>query len=143
MSSRLQATRRKSILVEAWPLFKGGLRSGLCFLGVPSEHFGSIFNPDAVAEALDDTGRVVEQVVSINDADFNTPVGCAVRPVCSIYTVSFPILDASIIRMAWSDKAKITDIIEEPAELIVSSFRNIEIVPPSDLVEGWDRASII
>lgn len=129
--------------MEAWPLFESGLRGGLCFLGIPSEHFRSILDSDAVAKALDNTSRVIEKVVSINDADFNTSMGSSVGPVCLIDPVSFSILDAGIVRIAWSNEPDVTDIIEETVKFIVSSLRNIEVVPPSKLVEGWNSAAIV
>lgn len=109
MSSGLQAARRESILVEAGPLFKGSLRAGLRFLGVPDKHLGGILHSDAVAEALDDAGRVVEEVVCVDHADFDTFTRrSAIRSVRSIRsiggavaTVGFAVLDASVVRMAW------------------------------------------
>lgn len=59
------------VLVKASPLLKGLLCVLVVFLVVPVQHAGRIFNTNTLAELLEDAGRVVQEIVSVNNADLD------------------------------------------------------------------------
>ena len=117
--------------MKAMPFSKRFLAVGLILLGIPVQHFRFVLDASAVAEDLDNTCWVVEQVVGIDHTDLCSfdlsTVWCAVPPV-------------GVVGSDFANEAK---PVEEAAKFVIPSLIRHEIIEASYIVKWRNGASII
>lgn len=131
MSPGFQLRRVNSVLVEALPLFKCILRVVVVLLVIPVEHLWRVLDSDTLAEGLDYSGRVVEEIVSIDDADLSGSLRVSVDTV--------RLLAGNL----GSDLSVFTKVVEDTALLVIPGFRGHEVVETSHLIKRWNGAAVV
>jgi hypothetical protein len=131
--------------VETWPFLKRLLGTCLVFFVVPVQHIGLVFEVHTLAEPLQDTFGVVEEVVCINYTDLDTwflGLGgiVAIGGAVGLLRVGIAVC---VVCMTWSDLAYLSQVVEHPMNFVVSSLDWIEIVESGKLVEWRDGAAVI
>lgn len=142
MRSWFQLRRVDSILVESIPLRKSLLGGVVISLVIPVEHIAREWFADAFAEFFDNGVWSVEKIISVNEADvdfFADSVSMTVGSIRSIRSISLCVLTSNF----WSNLSNTAEVIEQSAELGVSSFLRIKVVESCDFVQRRDRAPVI
>lgn len=148
------------ILVEALPLVERRLGARVVVRRVPFQHGVGVVEPDGAAVRGQDTGRVVEEVVGVDDADVDLAVvlisdsrsrgGVAVdvKAVGDVVVVmmsdavgGLPVRRAA--RDLRSDLADVAQVVKDAAQLVVAGFRGHEVVEAGDAVERRDGAAVV
>jgi hypothetical protein len=133
MRSLSQFSAVKRVLVETLPLFKRFLGNCLVFLSLPGEHLRLPLDACSLAKRLDHVGRVVQQVIGVNDTDLNASA-VSIRGV-----VGFIFLVCKL----GADLAFAAQVVEKAAELFIASLVRTEVVETSHLVQRWDSAAVV
>lgn len=132
MGPRPQSIAIKRVLVETLPLLKRHLGPGLVLLGIPHQHLGLPLDTRALAVRLDHARRVIEEIVGIDNAD--------------LYALRVPIhfaIGFGFSSKLGADLAYAAQVVEQNAELFVSSLVGTEVVETGHLVERGDRAAVV
>lgn len=128
MSPGLQILRVDGVLVETVPLLERFL-SVLLVLVVPVEHALREVDPDRITVLAKDTLRIIEQIISIDDANLDTT---GRHNSATVATADLRTDDAGVLA-----------IVERATELIVSSLFRHELMEASLLYERRDAAAIV
>ena len=131
---RPQRRRVDGILVETSPLLECGLCNLVVFFRVPGEEVGRVLDTDTLAKRLDNGGRIVEQIVSVDDANLGLAV---LRGVVSVGGSICLLLSGNL----WANLANFTEVVEDTALLVVASLGGHEVVEAGDLVERRHSAA--
>lgn len=76
------------IFVKSRPLFEGIPGLLMVFLRIPLEHAGVVVQTYALAVSLDDPAWVVEQVVGVDNANFNSLSDSVARRVPAVLSLA-------------------------------------------------------
>lgn len=128
--SGLQVFGVDGVLVEAVPLLESVLGVLVLFLRVPVEHRHVELDPDGRAVLPEHTFRVVEQVVGVQDADFDAAW----------------LRDRAVVGLAadlGSDNAGLLEVVEGATQLVVTGFFRHEVVEAGLLDERRHAAAVI
>jgi hypothetical protein len=116
--------------VESVPLLELLSRKGVSFFRIPVEHILTEIQVDRLAVLSQDAFGVVEQIISVDDANFRL--------------ARFG-LDTAVIAASdsWTNETGVLAVVEETAELLIASLAGHERVEASALHERWNAATII
>lgn len=148
------------ILVEALPLVERRLGARVVVRRVPFQHGVGVVEPDGAAVRGQDAGRVVEEVVGVDDADVDLAValvsdswgrGGVAVDVMAVRDVVIVMMSDAVgglpVRRAASnlrsDLADVAQVIEDAPQLVVAGFRGHEVVEAGDAVERRDGAAVV
>lgn len=137
MSPRTKSIAIQRILMEPLPLLKRLFGICLVLLGIPDQHLGFVLNACGLAECLDDAGGVVEQVVGVDDADFDS-AGVAVGGGGGGISAG-----RRLPREIGPDLACVAEVVKEDAEFFVAGFVGAEVVEAGHFVERGDCAAVV
>ncbi len=139
--------------MEALPLVERRLGARVVVRRVPFQHGVGVVEPDGAAVRGQDAGRVVEEVVGVDDADVDLAVvlisdsrGCGVPVDVVVVMMSdavggLPVGRAS--RDLRSDLTDVAQVVEDAPQLVVAGFRGHEVVEAGDAVERRDGAAVV
>ena len=133
MLSRLEILGVDRIVVEAIPLLKSLASEAMVLLIVPVEHLLVELQADALTVLAQNTFRVIQEVIGVDDANFNPAVfavGIAVDGVFA--TAHFR-----------TNEARILAIVEKLPQLVVSGLAGHERVEASPLHQRWNAAAVV
>ncbi len=143
------------IFMEAPPFLKGVFCVLVIFLVLPLQHARRVIQSNRLAIGLDDTGRVIQKIVGIHNADFYLRGRCvmSVGAVGAIRKISMVPILVVTVHTSWlgriiSSNLRTNDfiilqIIKDAAQLLIAGFGRHEIVEASHFVERRDRAAIV
>lgn len=153
---RLQGPAMDGILVEALPLLEGGFGARVLGGRVPAQHGVGVVEPDGAAVGGQDAGRVVQEVVGVDDADLDLVVVVVVVVVVRVSVAQGRAVDGAVAddavavrtvrraaRHLRADLADLPQVIERAAQFVVAGFRGHEVVEARDAVERRDGAAVV
>lgn len=117
--------------MEAFPLFECLLGHLVLLGGIPVQHIRIVRESHALAEPLDDCRWVVEEIVSVDDADLDS-----LRGTGTVGAIA-------IISVARAHEVRLSQVVENAADFIVAGFGFVKIVEAGHFVERRDRASVV
>lgn len=143
--------------MEPFPFLERRFSNLVVFFRVPLEHGGVVFNAHAAAECLDHGLRVVEEIVRVDDADFDVLALVTVGPVGNVGRRAIAggggggggggsIMMVSVLDNAcslWANKTYLAQVVKHPAQLVVSRLRWVKLVEPRHSIQGGDGAPVI
>jgi hypothetical protein len=132
VSPGAQLSAVDGILVETLPLLELPLSKGLVLFCIPYEHFWLVVDTGGLAYSLDHARRVVEQLISVHNADLD-----ALR--VAVGTVGLAGL-ASRLR---ADDSLLAEVIEQLTQLRVSRLVLSEVIPTCQLIQGRECAAVV
>ena len=168
----LQLPAMNRIFMEALPFLECGFGARVVVGRVPLQHGVGVVETDAATVGGDDAGWVVEEVVGVDDANFDLvvvvlrvgggtvdavsavgPVDAvdAVAAVDSTIVIVIIVVHISVAAVAIGvlpgdvgpDLADTAEIVEDAADFVVAGFGRHEVVKSRNFVERGDRATIV
>lgn len=120
--------------MESFPLLKSVLGDSVILFGLPEKQVWGVLDANTLAESLDNVGRVIEQVVSVNDTDVNGAVLCSM-------TIGSICVHSTLSAYLGPNLTNLAQIVKDSALFVIAGLGGHEVVEAGDLVQRWDGAA--
>jgi hypothetical protein len=133
MFSCYQTRRLNRIVVESTPLLETEAGKVIILWSVPLQQIRAIWQTDTIAERFDRRRRVIQHVVRVDHTDL-------MHGLLGLALFQIQVWSGCNTR---SNKSLASKVVEVSAQFVVPSLGGVIVIEPCDLVQRWDRASVI